>query len=127
MGFSTSRCPIILRNLKRERPLSVSDDKCNDDCRSCRGTCEPICQRAEGDRTAASLNTSQHNCGRGHYAEREPEIAPRIRHGAFLARVGAGAILLGDEAAKHFYDSGEQARAWLTSFLPDPIQQEVPQ
>ena len=34
----------------------------------------------------------------------------------------AGAILLGDEAAKHFYDSGDQARAWLTSFLPDPVQ-----
>ncbi|MGX1587302.1 pentapeptide repeat-containing protein [Brevundimonas diminuta] len=37
----------------------------------------------------------------------------------------AGAILLGDEAAKHFYDSGEQARAWLTSFLPDPVQPEA--
>ena len=33
----------------------------------------------------------------------------------------AGAILLGDEAAKHFYDSGDQARAWLASFLPDPV------
>jgi hypothetical protein len=31
----------------------------------------------------------------------------------------AGAILLGDEAAKHFYDSGDQAREWLASFLPD--------
>ncbi len=34
----------------------------------------------------------------------------------------AGAILLGDDAAKHFYDSGDQAREWLASFLPDPIQ-----
>ncbi|MGX1693177.1 pentapeptide repeat-containing protein [Brevundimonas naejangsanensis] len=33
----------------------------------------------------------------------------------------AGAILLGDEAAKHFYDSGDQAREWLASFLPDPV------
>lgn len=39
----------------------------------------------------------------------------------------AGAILLGDEAAKHFYDSGDQARAWLETFLPDPVQPEVPQ
>ena len=38
---------------------------------------------------------------------------------------GAGAILLGDEAATHFYDSGDQARAWLTSFLPDPVQPEA--
>ena len=38
----------------------------------------------------------------------------------------AGAILLGDEAANHFYDSGDQARAWLTSFLPDPVQPEAP-
>ncbi|WP_199683781.1 pentapeptide repeat-containing protein [Brevundimonas sp. LPMIX5] len=38
----------------------------------------------------------------------------------------AGAILLGDEAAKHFYDSGDQARAWLETFLPDPVQPEAP-
>ena len=38
---------------------------------------------------------------------------------------GAGAVLLGDDAAKHFYDDADQARAWLTTFLPDPVQPEA--
>ena len=37
----------------------------------------------------------------------------------------AGAILLGDEAASHFYDTADQARAWLTTFLPNPVQEAV--
>ncbi len=33
----------------------------------------------------------------------------------------AGAILLGDDAAKHFYDSNADAKAWLASVMPDPV------
>ena len=38
---------------------------------------------------------------------------------------GAGAVLLGDDAAKHFYDTSDQAREWLATFLPDPVQPEA--
>lgn len=30
----------------------------------------------------------------------------------------AGLILLGRDAATHFYDSNDQAREWLKQFLP---------